>query len=190
MIKKKLARETGELETEGENAKKQQFGRVFGSYFDLSNHYSNNAVVTDSNFILTERTCAIAITADVSFKTALAADFKREYKNIEFLWKQRLGVGGMIALPPVASHIPGKYLCFLVPEATDKQHVNPENLGLALTRLRDFLVERGVTSLFLPVYDPNRGKLHPRELYALVHVIFSETDIEVFIHKKYYLSIC
>ena len=94
------------------------------------------------------------------------------------------GVGGMIALPPVASQILGKYLCFLVTKATDKQHVNPESLVLALTRLRDFLVERGVTSLPLPVYDPNRGKVHPRELYALVHLIFSETDIEVYLHKK------
>ena len=183
IIKKlKSARETGELETEGENAKKSPFGRIFESYFDLPNHYSNNIVITDSDFILTERTCAIAITADVSFKTALAADFKREYKNIEFLWKQRPGVGGMIALPPVASKIPGKYLCFLVNKATDRQHVDPKSLVLALTRLREFLVERGVTSLSLPVYDPNRGKLHPRELYALVHVVFSDTDTEVYLH--------
>ena len=75
-------------------------------------------------------------------------------------------------------------------KATDRQHVDPESLVLALTQLRDFLVERGLTSLSLPVFDPNRGKLHPRELYALVHVIFSETDIEVYLHKKYYLSIC
>ena len=191
IIKKlKSARETGELETEGENAKKPPFGQNFESCFALPNHYSNNIVITDSDFILTERTCAIAITADVSFKTALAADFKREYKNIEFLWKQSSGVGGMIAMPPVASQIQRKYLCFLVTKATDRQHVNPENLVLALIRLRDFLVERGVTSLSLPVYDPNRGKLHPRELYAVVHVIFSETDIEVYLHKKYYLSIC
>ena len=99
-------------------------------------------------------------------------------------------MGGMIALPPVASQIPGKYLYFLVTKATDKQHANPESLVLALTRLRDFLVERGVTSLSLPVYDPNRGKLHPRELYALVHVIFSEMDIKFYLHKKSYLSIC
>ena len=97
---------------------------------------------------------------------------------------------GMVALPPVASQIPGRYLCFLVTKDTDKQHKNPKSLVLALTRLRDFLVERGVTSLSLPVYDPNRGKLHPRKLYALVHVIFSETDIEVYLDKKYYLSIC
>ena len=165
--------------------KKPSFGRIFESYFDLPKHYSSNIVITDNDFILT-----IAITAEVSFKTALAADFKREYKNIEFLWKQRPGVRGMIALPPVASQIPGKYLCFLVTKATDRQHVNPESLVLALTRLRDFLVERVVTSLSLPVYDPNRGKLHPRELYALVHVLFSKTDIEVYLHKKYYLSIC
>ena len=49
--------------------------------------------------MLTERTCAIAITAVVSFKAALAADFKREYKSIKFSWKQRSDVGGMIALP-------------------------------------------------------------------------------------------
>ena len=94
MIKKlKTARETGELETEGKNPKKPPFGRTFEEYFDLSNHYSNNIVVTDSDFILTECTCAVATTADVSFKTALAADFKREYQNIEFLWIRRPGVG-------------------------------------------------------------------------------------------------
>ena len=155
----------------------------------LKTHYSNNVVVTDSDFILTERTCAIAITAYVSFKTALTADFERAYKNIEFLWKQRPGEGGMIALPPVASQIPGKYLCFLVTKANDKQHVNPESLVLALTRLRDFLVERGVTSLSLPIYDPNWGKLHPRELYALLHVIFRKLT-QRFTYIKFYQSIC
>ena len=34
-------------------------------------------------------------------------------------------------------------------------------------------MEMDVKELSLPVYDPNRGRLHPRELYALVHVIFS-----------------
>ena len=191
IIKKlKSAGEIRELETEGANAEKPPFGRIFESYSDLPNHYSNNIVIMDSDLILTERTCAIAITADVSFKTALAADFKKEYKSIEFLWKQRFSVGGMIALPPVASPKPGKFFCFLVTKATDRQHVNTESLVLALARLRDFLVERGVNSLSLPVYDPNREKLHPRKLYALVHVIFSETDIEVYLYKKYYLSIC
>ena len=58
---------------------------------------------------LTERTCAIAITVDVSFKIALTADCESEHKNKEFLWKQRPGVVGMIALLPIASQIPGKY---------------------------------------------------------------------------------
>ena len=92
---------------------------MFESYFDLPNYYSNNVLITDSDFIFTEGTCAKAITAAVSFKIALAADFKREYKNIEFLWKQRPGVGGMISLPPVASQIPGKNFCFLVTKATE-----------------------------------------------------------------------
>ena len=129
LIKKlRIAREIGDLEAEpGENPKKPDIGRVVESYFNLPNEYSSSIILTDSNFILTNRTCAIAITADMSFRTALAADFKREYKNDQ-LWKQRPGVGGVAALPPAASQIPGKYLCFLVTRATEKQHVYPENL--------------------------------------------------------------
>ena len=192
LINKKLriTRETGDLEAEtGKEPKKPDTERVVESYFNLPNEYSNSIILTDSDFILTNRTCAIAITANMSFRTALAADFKIEYKNIELLWKQRPGVGGVAALPPAASQIPGKYLCFLVTRATDKRHVDPENLVLSLTRLRDFLVEMDLKELSLPVYDPNRGRLPPRELYALVHVTFSDTNIQVYLHKKYYLSI-
>ena len=191
LIKKlRIARETGDLESEtGEDPKKPDIGKVVESYFNLPNEYSSSIILTDSNFILTNRICAIAITADMSFKTALAADFKREYKNINFLWKQRPGIGGVVALPPAASQIPGKYIGFLVTRVTEKRHVDPENLVLSLTRLRDFLVVREVKELSLPVYDPNRGRLHPRELYALIHVTFSDANIQVYVHKIYYLSI-
>ena len=67
--------------------------------------------------------------------------------------------------------------------------MDPEDLVLSLTGLRDFLWEREVEELSLPVYDPNRGRLHPRELFALIHVIFSDTNIQVSLYKKYYLSI-
>ena len=190
MKKLRITRETGDLEAEtGEEPKKPDIKRIVESYFNLPNENSSSIILTDSDFILTNRTCAIAITADMSFRTALAADFMREYKNREFLWAQRPGVGGVAALPPATSQIPGKNLCFLETRATEKQHVDPENLILSLTRLRDFLVEMDVKELSLPVYDPNRGRLHPRELYALVHVIFSDTNIQVYLHKKYYLSI-
>ena len=50
-------------------------------------------------------------------------------------------------------------------------------------------MEREVKELSLPVYDPKRGQLHPRDLYALIHVIFSDTNIQVYLNKKFYLSI-
>ena len=71
----------------------------------------------------------------MSFRTALAAEFRREYKNIEFLWNQRPGKGDVAALPPVASQIPAENLCFLMTRATKKQQVDPEDLVLSLTRL-------------------------------------------------------
>ena len=87
LLKRKLriARETGDLEAEtDEEPRKPDIGRVVKSYFSLPNEESSSITLTDSDFLLTNRTCAIAITADMTFKTALAADFKREYKNIEF----------------------------------------------------------------------------------------------------------
>ena len=95
LIKKlRIARETGDLEAETcEDPKKSDIGRIVESNFNLPIEYSSSIILTDSDFILTNRTCAIAITADMIFETALAADFKREYKNIEFLWKQRPGLG-------------------------------------------------------------------------------------------------
>ena len=124
----------------------------------------------------------------MTFRTALAADFKREHKNKELLWKQSPGIGGIAPFSPAASQVPGKYLCFLVMRATEEQHVDSEDLVLSLMRLRDFLVERELKELSLPVYNPNRGRSHPRELYALVHVIFSDTNIQLYLHKKYFLS--
>ena len=77
-----IARETGDLEAEiGEDPKKSDIGRAVESYFNLPNEYSSSIILTDSDFILTNRTCAIAITANMSFRTALAAVFKREYKT-------------------------------------------------------------------------------------------------------------
>ena len=67
--------------------------------------------------------------------------------------------------------------------------IDPEHVVLALTRLRDFLVERGIREVSMPVNDPNRGILNPRELYAILHVVFAKTEIMVHLHKKYYLSI-
>ena len=53
----------------------------------------------------------------------------------------------------------------------------------------DFLMKKGVKELSLPVYDPNRRRLHRRELYALIHVFFLGISTELYLDKKYYLSI-
>ena len=126
-------------------------------------------LITDSEFILSDKTSAICITADTSFNTRLEADFKREYQNVEFLFRQRTGLGGMAALSPSVSQVPGKYLCILVTRVSERNRIKPEHVVLALTRLRDFLVERGIREVSIPVYDPNRGRLDPRELYAILH---------------------
>ena len=181
-------RETSGVELDEEEAE-PTIGRNFKTKFEILNEYSENNLITDSHFILSDRTSAICITADMSFKSRLEADFKREYQNVEFLFRQRPGLGGMAALPPSVSQVPGKYLCFLVTMVNERNTIDPEHVMLAKTKLRDFMIERGIVEVSMPVYDPNRGKLNPRELYAILHVIFAETEITVHLDKKYYLII-
>ena len=181
-------RETSRLELYEEEAE-LAIGRNFKMKFDIPNEYSENLLITDSDFILSDRTSEICITADLSFKSRLDADFKREYQNVEFLFRQRPGLGEMALLPPSVSQVPGKYLCFLVTRINERNTIDPEHVMFALTRLRDFMVERRIMEVSMTVYDPNRGKLNPRELYAILHVVFAETEITVHLHKKYYLSI-
>ena len=92
MIKKlREVREKCGLELQGEEAE-PTIGRNFKTKFEIPNEYSENILITDSDFILSDRTSAICITADMSFKSRLEADFKREYQNVEFLFRQRPGL--------------------------------------------------------------------------------------------------
>ena len=144
MIKKlRKMRETNGLELDQEEAESTT-GRTFKTKYEKPNEYSENILITDSDFILSDLTRAICITADIRFYTRLEADFKREYQNVEFLFRQRPGLGGMAALPPSASQVPGKYLCFLVTRANKRNTIDPEQVMLALTKLRYFLVKKGI----------------------------------------------
>ena len=66
----------------------------------------------------------------------------------------------------------------------ERNVVNPEHVVLILTRLGDFLAERWMKEVSIPVYDLNRGRLNPREMYAILHVVFAETKKMVHLHKK------
>ena len=98
-------------------------------------------------------------------------------------------MGGMAALPASVSQVPGKYLCSLVTRVIERNAIDPEYVMLALTRLRDFLVEREIREVSMPVCDLNKGKLNPRDLYAILHLVFAETEILLHLRKKYYMSI-
>ena len=112
MIKKlKEVRETSELGLDEEEAE-LYIGRNFKTKFETPNEYSENILITDSDFILSDRISAICITADMSFRSRLEADFRREYQNVEFLFRQRPGLGGMAALPRQSHKLRGSTCAF------------------------------------------------------------------------------
>ena len=108
MIKKlREMRETYGLDLDQKEAE-PTIGKNFKTKFEIPNECSENILITDGDFFLSDRTSAIRIKANMSFNIRLEADFKREYQNLEFLFRQRPGLGVMAALPPSVSHVPGK----------------------------------------------------------------------------------
>ena len=71
----------------------------------------------------------------------------------------------MAALPPLVSQVPDKYLCFLVTRVNERNVIDHEQVMLVLRWLRDFLVEKGIREVSMPVYDPKRGRLNPWDFY-------------------------
>ena len=71
MIKKlREVRETNELELDQEETE-PTIGRNFKTKLTILIEYSENILITDSDFILSDRTSAICITVDMSFNTRL-----------------------------------------------------------------------------------------------------------------------
>ena len=121
MIKKlREVRETSGLELDEEETE-PTIGRYFKTKFEIPNEYSENILITDSDFILSDRTSAICITEDMSCKSRLEADFKREYHYVEFLFRQRPGLN------------PGKY--FLVTSVNERNTIDPDNGNNKAARL-------------------------------------------------------
>ena len=71
--------------------------RIFGKTIDF-----------DCDFVLPDSTMAICKTADISFTRSLVADFKKEYKNVDNLFRPIPGLSGLAAFdPPTVSQISG-----------------------------------------------------------------------------------
>ena len=100
-----------DLELDEEEAE-STIGWNFKTKFEIPNEHSENIVITDSDFILSDRTSAICITADMSFKSILEADFKREYQNVEFLFSQRPGWEEWLRFPHQSHKFRGSTCAF------------------------------------------------------------------------------
>ena len=53
----------------------------------------------------------------------------------------------------------------------------PGKPGLVLDKVERLPCGKGSEGTLASSVRPERGRLHPRELYALIHVIFSDTNI-------------
>ena len=115
--------------------------RTFKTIFEIRNEHSEKHF--DLN--LTDRKSSFCITADQSFKARLEAEFKREYQNVEFQFCQRPGLNELACtLSDRITDARQLSVFFLVTKLSEKNVVDPDHVVLALTRLRDFLIEKRI----------------------------------------------
>ena len=98
-------------------------------------------------------------------------------------------MGGVAALPSSVSQVPGKCL-FIFGEASQREEGGgPRARGAGFDTVKGLSCGKGIKEVSIPVYDPNRGGLDPRELNAILLVVFAKTEKIVHLNKKYYLSL-
>ena len=76
----------------------------------------------------------------------------------------------------------GKVFMLLGDEGDGEAACGPGKLSLVLDETERPPWGSGGKVTFASSDDPNRGRMHPRKLYALIHVIFSDTYIQVYLH--------
>ena len=100
---------------------------------------------------------------------------------MEFLWKQRPGKGDVADT--------GKILVLLGNEGDGEAARGPREPSLVFDEAEGLPCRNGHEGALASSVRSKQRKTASSELYALVHVIFSDTNIQVYLHKKYYLSI-
>ena len=100
MIKKlREMRETNGLDLEQEEVNPTN-KKNLKNKFEIPNEYLEIILFTDSDFILSDGTSTICITADLSFNTRLVADFKKDTKmRITCLYRDQEWEAWLHSLP-------------------------------------------------------------------------------------------
>ena len=94
----------------------------------------------------------------MSFRTALAADFKREYKNVEFLWKQRPRDRGRGSLTSGGVADTGKTLVLLGNEGDGEAARGPGKPSLVLDEIERLPRRKGSDGAFVSSVQSKQRK--------------------------------
>ncbi len=151
--------------------------------------WSANLQLEHKDFLLTKRSMAVSAPASLESRMRLGAEIDREYGHKEFLFRQRPELGKVIALPPAITSEEGKYVFLFIIRAKEWDRVVVERLYECMQRLRDKLVQIGKTSVSMPIVDPGRGNIQLRDFYSMLASIFFGTDITIYLHDRYYLTV-
>ncbi len=151
--------------------------------------WSPNLQLEHKDFLITKRSMAISAPASLESRMRLSAEIDRDYGHREFLFRQRPEVGKVVALTPAITSEEGKYVFLFITRAKEWDRVVLERLYECMQNLRDKLVEIGKTSVSMPIVDPGRGNIQLRDFYSMLATIFFGTDITIYLHDRYYLTI-
>ena len=133
-------------------SREAKFGKVM--IYNFGNGFlgwSPNLCPEHTDFLMTHRTMATAIAAELNAKARLSAETRREYGHGEILFRQRPEVRKVV--PPSLIGEKDKYILFLVTRTKQRDLALVEEFYCCLERLRDLLVKLQMFSVSLPIID-------------------------------------
>ena len=93
----------------------------------------------------------------------------------------------MLLIPEMTQEA-GKHLCLMVTRLRGRYRVAPPTLFKCLESFRDKLIAMDIQNVSMPVSDMGRVNVDFQDLYAILALICSGTDISVHLHDRFYLT--
>ena len=120
---------------------------------------------------------AHCVSEDLAMGAGIAKIFKHQFKNVQYLRQQRIGVGKVAILP-----VDSRFIYYLV---TKKRHFDKPtyaNVRYSLVEMRNHALEKQVSQISMPAIGCGLDKLNWDRMKLIIKEVFLHTDIDITIY--------
>ena len=163
-------------------------GRLLTTHPKFKPSYLSWISYEETDILQFRGTVAICCPADLLGQSAMARYVVREYGQEE-IFRLRPAVGKAVRLPKSTTAPWNNEIILLITRASSKHPIPHDVLHLCLVDLVQKLERAHVTRIHMPIYDPERSINMLSAWYSMLRDHFIDSDIDIVLHDRVYVSI-